>query len=121
MPDRPRSHAAGPGYAKSNRSCDGSSWSPPGTLARRARQAGRDLGVRIEYQAPESFDMVTMAQLIDAAVASQPDGLVVSMPDADALGPAVREAIDAGMPLQICTAGHLLITTAMATRICSCS
>ena len=64
-----------------------------------ARQAGRDLGVRVEYQAPESFDMVVMAQLIDAAVASNPDGLVVSMPDVDALGPVVREAIEAGIPV----------------------
>jgi len=64
-----------------------------------ARQAGRDLGVRVEYQAPESFDMVVMAQLIDAAVASNPDGLVVSLPDIDALGPAVREAMEAGIPV----------------------
>lgn len=70
-----------------------------------ARQAGRDLGVRVEYQAPESFDMVVMAQLIDAAVASNPDGLVVSMPDADALGPSVRAAMSAGIPVVTINSG----------------
>ena len=71
-----------------------------------ARQAGRDVGVRVEYQAPESFDMVTMAQLIDAAVASSPDGLVVSMPDADALGPAVQAAQEAGIPMVSINSGN---------------
>ncbi len=71
-----------------------------------ARQAGHDLRVRVEYQAPESFDMVVMAQLIDAAVASNPDGLVVSMPDVDALGPAVREAINAGISVVTINSGN---------------
>ena len=43
--------------------------------------------------------MVEMSQLIDAAVASQPDGLVVSLPDADALGPSIQAAVDAGIPV----------------------
>src|ERR671933_390581 len=62
-------------------------------------QAARDMGVNVEYQAPGRFDMVAMSQLIDAAVASRPDGLVVSIPDANALGPAIRRAVDAGIPV----------------------
>jgi simple sugar transport system substrate-binding protein len=62
-------------------------------------KAGEDLGVTVEYQAPQTFDMVAMSQLIDAAVASQPDGLVVSVPDADALGASIRAAVDAGIPV----------------------
>lgn len=71
-----------------------------------ARQAGSDLGARIEYQAPESFDMVAMSQLIDAALASSPDGLVVSMPDADALGGAVGKAVAAGIPVISINSGY---------------
>ncbi len=59
----------------------------------------KDMGVKVEYQAPQTFDMVTMSQLIDAAVASKPDGLVVSIPDADALGDAIRKAVAAGIPV----------------------
>ena len=61
--------------------------------------AAEDMGVQVEYQAPETFDMPAMAQLIDAAVASEPDGLVVSLPDADALGPSIQAAVDAGIPV----------------------
>jgi simple sugar transport system substrate-binding protein len=63
------------------------------------RAAARDLGVRAEYQAPTSFDMVEMSQLIDAAVASRPAGLVVSIPDAAALAGAIRRATAAGIPV----------------------
>ncbi|MDQ6671230.1 MAG: sugar ABC transporter substrate-binding protein [Chloroflexota bacterium] len=62
-------------------------------------QGAKDMGVSVEYQAPGRFDMVAMSQLIDAAVASKPDGLVVSIPDANALGPAIKRAVDAGIPV----------------------
>ncbi|GAB4510004.1 MAG: sugar ABC transporter substrate-binding protein [Anaerolineae bacterium] len=62
-------------------------------------QAAADMRVTVEYQAPATFDMVAMSQLIDAAVASEPDGLVVSVPDPDALGPAIIAAVDAGIPV----------------------
>ncbi len=62
-------------------------------------QAATDMRVTVEYQAPPTFDMVAMSQLIDAAVASEPDGLVVSVPDPDALGPSIQAAIDAGIPV----------------------
>lgn len=62
-------------------------------------QAATDLGVDVEYQSPQTFDMVAMSQLIDAAVASQPNGLVVSIPDPDALEDSITAAIDAGIPV----------------------
>ena len=61
--------------------------------------AGALMGVEVQYQAPQTFDMVAMKQLIDAAVASQPDGLVVSIPDAEALGDSIRAAVAAGIPV----------------------
>jgi simple sugar transport system substrate-binding protein len=64
-----------------------------------ANAAGQDMGVTVEYQAPGTFDMVAMAQLIDAAVASNPDGLIVSSPDAAALGPSIEAAVAAGIPV----------------------
>ncbi|MES0826373.1 sugar ABC transporter substrate-binding protein [Ruegeria sp. SCP11] len=62
-------------------------------------QAGKDVGVNVEYRAPETFDMVAMSQLIDAAVNQEPDGLIVSIPDADALGPSIERAVEAGIPV----------------------
>ncbi|RME86060.1 MAG: sugar ABC transporter substrate-binding protein, partial [Caldilineae bacterium] len=69
-------------------------------------QAAKDMGVKVEYQAPGTFDMVEMAQLIDAAVASKPDGLVVSIPDPDALGDSIRAAVDAGIPVFSINSGY---------------
>ena len=56
-------------------------------------EAGKDTGINVEYRSPETFDMVAMSQLIDAAVNQEPDGLIVSIPDADALGPAIKRAV----------------------------
>jgi simple sugar transport system substrate-binding protein len=61
--------------------------------------AAKIQGAEVDYRAPDTFDMVQMAQLIDAAVASQPDGLVVSIPDAAALGDSIKRAVEAGIPV----------------------
>src|SRR5262245_52756531 len=61
--------------------------------------AARTLGVEVEYLAPETFDMPAMANLLKAAIASKPDGLVVSLPDKDALSDLVKNAVDNGIPV----------------------
>ncbi len=62
-------------------------------------QAAHDMGVQVVYEAPPTFDMVAMSHLIDAAVAAHPDGLVVSIPDPNALGPSIKAAVAAGIPV----------------------
>ena len=62
-------------------------------------EAQKVTGATVEYRAPATFDMVEMAQLIDAAVASKPDGLVVSVPDAAALGDSIKNAVASGIPV----------------------
>lgn len=62
-------------------------------------RAAKDTGAKVSYRAPETFDMVAMSQLIDAAVNQEPDGLVVSIPDGDALGPSIEKAVAAGIPV----------------------
>lgn len=61
--------------------------------------AAEDADVEVQYRAPATFDMVEMAKLIDNAVASKPDGIVVSFPDASALGKSVQNAIRRGIPV----------------------
>jgi len=68
-------------------------------VANGVNQARDDLGITVEYNAPETFDMPAMAQLIDTAVASEPDAIVVSIPDPDALGASIQAATDAGIPV----------------------
>lgn len=61
--------------------------------------AGKDMNVKVDYRSPETFDMVAMASLIDAAVNQEPDGLVVSIPDGEALSTAIKKAVAAGIPV----------------------
>jgi simple sugar transport system substrate-binding protein len=62
-------------------------------------QAAKDMGVQAIYEAPPTTDMVAMSHLIDSAVAAHPDGLVVSIFDAHALGPSIKAAVAAGIPV----------------------
>jgi simple sugar transport system substrate-binding protein len=62
-------------------------------------QAAKDQGVKVNYSAPDTFDMVKMSQLIDAAVAKKPSGLIVSLADFDALKDSLKKASDAGIPI----------------------
>ena len=64
-----------------------------------AKDAAAAMGVELEYNFAPSGDMADMASLIEAATATQPDGIIVSLPDADALGNAIKEAIDSGIPV----------------------
>lgn len=67
--------------------------------------AAKTLGVKAEYLAPESFDMAKMAQMIDAAAASKPDGLVVSIADPAALSGPVKNAVASGIPVIVIDSG----------------
>jgi simple sugar transport system substrate-binding protein len=68
-------------------------------------QGAKDMGVQAIYEAPPTFDMVAMSHLIDSAVAAHPDGLVVSIPDPSALGPSIKAAVTAGIPVISINAG----------------
>jgi len=61
--------------------------------------AAKETGSDLDYRAPETFDMAAMAQMIDAAVASKPDGLIVAIPDAAALAKSIRAAAAAKIPV----------------------
>jgi simple sugar transport system substrate-binding protein len=60
--------------------------------------AARRLDVLVDYQSPDVFSVERMSELIDRAVATKPDGLVVSIPS-EGLAPAIRRAVHAGIPV----------------------
>src|SRR6478672_7331995 len=71
-----------------------------GVVRNGVKAAASQMGVTANYSAPGAeSDMPGMVSLIDAAVAKKPTGLVVSIPNPDALGPAIKKAIDAGIPV----------------------
>ena len=61
--------------------------------------ACKDMKIKCKYTAPGTFDMVEMAKLIDNAVSQKPKGIVITLPDAAALGKSVKAAISAGIPV----------------------
>ena len=61
--------------------------------------AARAVGARFDYLYAPSGDMADMAKLIADSAATQPDGMVISLPDADALGPAIKAAVASGVPV----------------------
>ena len=61
--------------------------------------AARAIGADFEYIYNPSADMADMASSIQAAAATQPDGMVISLPDPDALGAAIKAAVAAGVPV----------------------
>ncbi|WP_299372120.1 sugar ABC transporter substrate-binding protein [uncultured Tateyamaria sp.] len=69
------------------------------------RDAAEDVGATLEYNFDVSGDMAAMAKLIEAAAASQPDGIIVSLPDAAALGPAIKSAVADGVPVVTINSG----------------
>ncbi len=60
--------------------------------------AARRLDVLVDYQSPDVYSLERMSALIDEAVTTNPDGLVVSIPE-PGLAPAIRRAVQAGIPV----------------------
>jgi simple sugar transport system substrate-binding protein len=60
--------------------------------------AARQLNAQVDYEAPDVYSLPRMEKLIDQAVASKPDGLVVSIPE-PGIAPAIRRAVKAGIPV----------------------
>ncbi|PZS36783.1 MAG: sugar ABC transporter substrate-binding protein [Pseudonocardiales bacterium] len=66
-------------------------------------QAGKDMGDTVTYES--SGDPNEQSQLIDAAVNTKPDGLVVSMANPQGVRAAVQRAVAAGIPVITINAG----------------
>ena len=61
--------------------------------------AGRETGVAVSYRAPDTYDTKRMSRMIDEAASAHLDGLVVSLPDIEALTPAIKRAARSGIPV----------------------
>jgi len=64
-----------------------------------AETAANETDCDLEYQAPREFDLAAMARLIDAAVATKPAGLIVSIPNVALVGKSIQAAVAAKIPV----------------------
>ena len=62
-------------------------------------KACSDMKISCSYTSPTTCDMVEMAKMINNAVSQKPKGIVITLPDAAALGKSVKNAIAAGIPV----------------------
>jgi simple sugar transport system substrate-binding protein len=72
------------------------------TIKSGAEAAGRDFasyGIKVDFAALDKEDPSQMGQLIDAAVAKNPAGLIISLPSPDAQKAAIQSAIAKGIPV----------------------
>ena len=60
--------------------------------------ASRQTDTQVTYRSPDIYNVRTMRELIDDAVAARPDGLVVSIPSAELAAP-IRRALRARIPV----------------------
>jgi simple sugar transport system substrate-binding protein len=63
-------------------------------------------GAQVDYYAPQVFDVVEQARLMEAAIATDPDGIVVSIADADAMRASITQAVEAGIPVVVIDSGE---------------
>jgi simple sugar transport system substrate-binding protein len=69
------------------------------TVRNGAEAAAGETNSDLQYRSPEKFDLAAMSKLIDEAVASKPDGLIVTIPDAAVLNRSIRAAVAAKIPV----------------------
>jgi simple sugar transport system substrate-binding protein len=60
--------------------------------------AARQMDVSVNYRSPDTYSLPRMRTLIEEAVDSRPDALVVSIPSPDLSG-VIRSAVNAGIPV----------------------
>lgn len=68
-----------------------------------AEQAATDVGVELNYT--NDPDATKQAQLVQAAIDKKVDGIAVTDPNTGAMGPAIKKAIAAGIPVSMFNAG----------------
>jgi simple sugar transport system substrate-binding protein len=66
--------------------------------------AARQMDVLVTYRAPDVYSLDRMKAMVDQAIAARPDGLVVSLPE-PGIGPVVRRAVRAGIPVVTINSG----------------
>jgi simple sugar transport system substrate-binding protein len=74
-------------------------------VKRGLEDAARLNNVAVSYRAPDTYDINRMRRMVEEATALRPDGLVVSLPDAAALGPAIEQAERLGIPVVTINSG----------------
>jgi simple sugar transport system substrate-binding protein len=77
------------------------------SVSKGLEQAGKDLGVSVQYRGTDKNlnDPNQQRRNLEAAIASKPDGLIVSDPTPASLNETIKKATDAGIPVILVNQG----------------
>jgi len=89
--------AEGERYVLVSHAPDSDSWW--NTIKNAIKVAGAQMDVEVEYRNPPTGDLADMARIVEQAVASKPDGIIVTIADFDVLQGPIADAVDQGIPV----------------------
>lgn len=69
------------------------------TIKNAIQVAGDQMDVTVEYRNPPTGDLADMARIVEQTVASDPDGIIVTIADFDVLQGPIADAVDQGIPV----------------------
>jgi simple sugar transport system substrate-binding protein len=90
-------YAAGERFVLVSHAPDSDSWW--NTIKNAIKVAGEQMDVKVEYRNPPTGDLADMARIVEQAVASNPNGLVVTIADFDVLSGPIEKAVKKGIPV----------------------
>lgn len=64
---------------------------------RGAEQAARELGIRVDYLAPDKAEVGKQIAIVEQLIAEKADAIVISPNDSEAIVPVIQKAMDAGV------------------------
>ncbi|MDY7027870.1 MAG: sugar ABC transporter substrate-binding protein [Spirochaetota bacterium] len=70
-----------------------------GVVMKGAEDAGAMFNCDVQYLGPEKYSVQKLVDMVETAISSNPDGLVVTITDYKALDEPLRRAIDKGIPI----------------------
>lgn len=69
------------------------------TIKNAIKIAGEQMQVKVEYRNPPTGDLADMARIVEQAVATKPDGLIVTIADFNVLKGPIGKAVKKGIPV----------------------
>jgi simple sugar transport system substrate-binding protein len=87
------------------------------TIKNAIEVAGKQMDVTVEYRNPPTGDLADMARIVEQAVASNPDGIILTIADFDVLSGPVADAVDQGIPVITINSGTQAQSEAMGALL----
>ena len=69
------------------------------TIKNALKESSEAMGVQVDYRNPSTGDLADMARIVEQSIASNPDGIIVTIADFDVLKKPLSKALKKGIPV----------------------